>query len=109
MSCDPKKWKGFEEFLTCCEIERLEQIDYRLENSEDFQALSEKESQLFELLKSNLSDESKDLLIKYTSILYEMMYLKSNYFYKHGFSDSLLFTKSLLGDKGDIHLNVKIL
>ena len=106
---ESKKWKGFEEFLTGCEIERLDQLDYRLENSKDFQALSEKENQSLNLLKSSLSDEAKDLLIKHTSILYDMMYLKSCFFYKHGFSDSLLFTKSLLGDKGDIHLNVKIL
>ena len=45
---EPKKWKGFEEFLTGCEIERLDQLEYKQENSKDFQTLSENDNQILD-------------------------------------------------------------
>ena len=104
-----KEDKGFGEFVTECEVKRLQQLDNIFEESGEFADCEAKEDRLYEKLRKALPQDMVRDLNRYGDVHLLQRTLTRVFFYKHGFKDAMAFSK-LVGEKREnVRLDIKIL
>ena len=100
--------KNFKQFISSCELDRMEQLEEELEALQEYQVCDKRESEIQSILSNAIPEEYRKILIEYNDINLSFRTMYRSFFYKQGFADSLCLTEILQKGRFDIKLDIKL-